>query len=161
MRTKSTIKLISMFISLIVLTSLLTADDSFARRRDKKHIGPRHTHKEKVIVRHRGRHAPEWTAKKKFFNKRGTYYRPYRKAYYGRKARRFYGRSYGYRRPYPRNSFYLSLNGLFYDTAPASYVVVKSPPETVVVRETSIIVRPVESASGNVAAIEASGAGMA
>ena len=147
MKTKSTIKSISMFLSLIVLTLFLTADDSFARRRDKKYYAPRHTQNERVIVRHRGRHAPEWVAGRKHFYKRGEYNRPYRRAYYGRKAWRRYGRPYRY---WPRNSAYISLSGVFYQSPPARYVVVKTPPETIVVRETSTIVRPIESATGNV-----------
>jgi hypothetical protein len=150
MKTKATITLIGTFISLIVLTLLVTVDDSFARGKDRKYAAPRKTHNERVIVRQRARHSPEWVAKRKFFNKRGAYYRPYRSGYYGRKARVAYGRPYGYRRAWPRNSAYISLSGLFYQSPPVSYVVVKTPPKTVVIRETSTIVRPVASATGNV-----------
>ena len=150
METKATITLIGTFISLIVLTLMLTADDSFARERGRKYVAPRNTHNERVIVRQLARHEPEWVAKRKFINKRGAYYRPYRRGYYGRKARVVYGRPYGYRRPWPRNSAFISLSGVFYHSPPTSYAVVKIPPETVVIRETSTIVRPVESATGNV-----------
>jgi hypothetical protein len=70
MKTKATITLIGTFISLIVLTLLLTADNSFARGRDRKYVAPRNTHNERVIVRQRARHSHEWVAKRKFFNKR-------------------------------------------------------------------------------------------
>jgi hypothetical protein len=150
MKTKATITLIGIFISLIVLTLLLTADNSFARGRDRKYVAPRNTHNERVIVRQRARHSHEWVAKRKFFNKRRAYYRPSSRGYYGRKVRVVYGRPYGYRRPWPRNSAYISLGGVFYQSPPTRYVVVKTPPETVVIRETSTIVRPFESATGNV-----------
>jgi hypothetical protein len=150
MKTKAAINLISMFITLIVLTLMLTVDDSFARGRDRKYAAPRNTHNERVIVRQRARPSQEWVAKRKLFNRRGAYYRPSSRGYYGRKARVVYGRPYGYRRPWARNRAFISLGGVFYQSTPARYVVVKTPPETIVIRETSTIIRPVESATGNV-----------
>ena len=89
MTTKITIKLIASFISIIVMTLLLTADDSFARRRDRVYSSPRNTHRERVVVRNHVRHEPEWTARKKFLYKRGGYYRPYRSRYYPAKNKSY------------------------------------------------------------------------
>jgi hypothetical protein len=150
MKAIANITLIGTFISLIVLTLLLIADDSFARGRDRRYVAPRNTHNERVIVRQRARHSDERVARRKFINKRRAYYRPYWRGYDGRRARVVYGRPYGYWRPWPRNSAYFSLSGIFYQSPPTRYVVVKTPPETVVIRETTTIVRPVESARGNV-----------
>lgn len=150
MKTRATINLIGTIISFIAMTLLLTADVSFARERGRGYAAPRNTHRERVIVRERARHTPGWAAKRHFFNRRGVYYRPYRSGYYGKRARVFYGRPYGYRRPWPRSSAYISLSGIFYQSPPARYVVVNTPPETIVVRETYSVVQPVESITGNV-----------
>lgn len=146
MKTKAAITLISTVISLIVLTLALTAGDTYAGRRGRNFDGPRRTHTERVIVRHRARHTPKHVVERRFFKQRRAHYRPY----FGRKARTFYRRPYGFRRPWPGHRAFISLGGVFYTTPTVRYVVVNRPPETVVVRETSTIVRPIESVSGNV-----------
>jgi hypothetical protein len=99
MKTKSAIKLTVTFISLIVLTIMFTADDSFARRRDRHYAGPRHSHNERVIVKKHVRHTPEWKANRKSFYKRAKYYRPYNRGYN-------YPRFGKYSRPYKRDYYY-------------------------------------------------------
>jgi uncharacterized protein YgiM (DUF1202 family) len=42
------------------------------------------------------------------------------------------------------------LSGIFYQSPPAGYVVATTPPETVVIRETSVIPEPYESVTGYV-----------
>ena len=166
MKTKSAIKLTVTFISLIVLTIMFTADDSFARRRDRHYSGPRHSQNERVIVKKHVRHRPEWRANRKFFNKRWKYNRPYRRDYY-------YPRSGKYYRPYWRDSYYpgprmvrrlpygymtvwfggspyFVYNSVYYRSVPSGYVVVNRPQETVVVREAPTPVKAYEPSSGSV-----------
>ncbi len=150
MTTKVTIKLISSFISIIVMTLLLTTDDSFARRRDREYSGPRHTHREKVIVRKHVRNEPKWSARKKFRYKRRGYYRQYRRDYYPARSRIIRKLPYGYRTVWIGDTSHFFFRGTFYDRVPSGYVVVKSPPQTVVIREPSKIISPLVSASGNV-----------
>ena len=163
MKTNSTIKLAVTFISIIILTIMFTANDSFARRRDRQYTGPRNTHNERVIVkkhvRHRPekviverhvRHRPEWKAKRKFFNNRWKYNRPYRRGYNYPGARMFRRLPFGYRTVWIGGGPYFVFNGVYYRNAPSGYVVVQSPPETIVVRETPTPVKPFISASGNV-----------
>ncbi len=177
MKTNSTINLAVTFFSLIVLTIMFTVDDSYARRRDRENSGSRKAYKERVIVKKQVRHRPEWKAKRKAFYKRGNYDRPYNRRTYGRPGKRWkYDRPYKwwkYDRPYRRGSYYRGarfvrrlpfgyrtvwfgsnpffvFNGIYYQSAPSGYVVVNSPPETVVVREAPEPVKPLESASGNV-----------
>lgn len=151
-KTNSTIKLAVTFISLIVLTIMFTADDSFARRRDRQYTGPRNTHNERVIVKKHVRHRPEWKAKRKFFNKRWKYDRPYRRGYYYPRERYVRRLPFGYRTVWFGSNPFFVFNGIYYRSAPSGYVVVNSPPETVVVREAPKPAQPFESASGNVLA---------
>ncbi len=199
-KTNSTIKLAVTFISLIILTIMFTADDSFARRKDRQNNGPRNTHNERVIVKKHVkqrperaivkkhvrqrpdrrdkqyiaprntrnervivkknvRHRSEWKAKRRFFNKRWAYDRPYkwwkydrpyRRGDYYRGARFIRRLPFGYRTVWFGGNPFFVFNGIYYRSAPYGYVVVNSPPETVVVREAPEPVKPFESASGNV-----------
>ncbi len=150
MKTKSAIKLTVTFISLIVLTIMFMADDSFARRRDRHYSGPRHAHNERVIVKKHVRHRPEWRANRKFFNKRWKYNRPYRSGYYYPGPRMVRRLPYGYRTVWFGGNPFFVYNSVYYRSAPSGYVVVNRPQETVVVRETPAPVKAYEPSSGNV-----------
>lgn len=150
MKTKSAIKLTVTFISLIVLTIMFTADDSFARRRDRHYSGPRHSHNERGIVKKHVRHRPEWKAKIRFFNKGWRYNRPYRRGYYYSRPRMVRRLPYGYRTVWIGGGPYFVYNSVYYRSAPSGYVVVNRPTETVVVRETPTPVKAYEPSSGSV-----------
>ncbi|MEN8263191.1 MAG: SH3 domain-containing protein, partial [Nitrospirota bacterium] len=159
MKTNSIINLAVTFFSLIILTIMFTADDSFARSRDRQYSGPRHSHNERVIVKKHDRHRSEWKAKRKFFNKSWRYERPYKRWKYDRPYRRgyYYPREryvrrlpFGYRTVWYGGDPFFVFNSVYYRNTPSGYVVVQSPPETVVVREAPKPVKPFESASGNV-----------
>ncbi len=150
MTTKTSIKVLTTLISLIVMTLMLTAGDSFADRRDRRAYSPRHTNHEKVIARQHVKHSREWSARKKFRYRRGEYYRPYRDKYYSARTRIKHRYPYGYRTGWRGDSSFFYFSGTLYESPPPRYVIVKTPPETVVVRETSTITSPVEAYSGKV-----------
>jgi len=149
MKAKTAITLIGTFISIILLTLLITADDSFAFTRGRTYVAPPQRHNESVTLRQHERHAPERVETRRSFNRGGDHYRSHRSGFYGSRVRPVYRRPYGYIRPWPRTSAYISLSGVFYQSPPAGYVVATTP-ETVVIRETSTIPEPYESVTGYV-----------
>ena len=152
MKAKTAITLMGIFISIIVLTLISTTGDSFALSRDRRYAAPPQRHNESVTVRQHERHAPGRIVTRSSFNRGGDHYRPHRSGYYGSRVRPVYRSPYhyGYSRPWPRTSAYISLGGIFYQSPPAGYVVVTTPPETVVIRETYTIPEPYKSATGYV-----------
>ncbi len=148
MTTKIMIKLFTTFMSLIIIMTLtLTAGDSFADRKDRRNSSSPHTHHEKVIGSQHVKHSREWSARKKFRYRRSEYYR---RDYYPARTRITHRYPYDYRNGWRGGSSFFYFSGTLYESPRPRYVIVKSPPETVVVRKTSTITSPVEAYSGRV-----------
>lgn len=164
------------FLGVFTVTSVMTADDSYARQRDRRiDRSPRVTRKgDDSFARRRGKRriispraarrghvVPElprwyrrvWYRRVPYFYFGGVFYRPVRSGFMVVGApigAVVVSLPVGYSRIWVAGLEYYVYGGVFYRRVPSGYVVVEAPVDIDVEEETPAIVQPPENAAGKV-----------